>query len=73
MKATSTFSILVGLFATLSLAQDLAPAIETSAAIAPIAAGDDVELPMGGFPIPTEMQKRQGKSGRLDKRHYGVF
>lgn len=72
MKATSISSLLLGILAATSLAQELAPAV-TSVAIAPVAAGDGAEVPAGEFPIPTEMKKREIKPGRLNKRHYGVF
>lgn len=74
MKATSISSMFLGIFAATALAQELAPAVEaTSVAIAPVAAGDGAEVPAGEFPVPTEMQKREVNSSRLDKRHYGVF
>ena len=74
MKSTTILSLLLATFAATGLAQELAaPAEQTSPAIAPVEAGDGLEVPAGNFPVPTEMQKRQAKPGRRYKRHYGVF
>lgn len=72
MKLTTTLPIFLGIFAA-TVAAQTTPVEETAPVIAPVEAGDGVEVAVGDFPVPTEMQKRQLKPGRLNKRHYGTF